>query len=119
MATESPVAAGLWFAGEDHFFDYTVVDSTGAAVNITGWTMEWDLRDAATMFGNKRITKTTLGGIAIISGPAGTLRVTVTADDTKNLPPRTYFDTLWRTGAGTRTVLAFGSAVLSAPAYTG
>lgn len=77
-------------------FDIAVLDNTGAIVNISSASFicsakyNYDDDDSLAVF------KKTLGaGITILSGAAGTLRVTLAASDTVNLPhheTKLYYD---------------------------
>ena len=116
MSKNSPInATDHWFIGEDRTLRFTVFDSTGAVQNISGWTLEWVLRERP--WGTQAlITKTTSAGVTITNAAGGVCEVAVADDDTINLAPGAYFHTLRRTNAGAETVLAFGDAVLQQPA---
>jgi hypothetical protein len=116
MSKNSPItAADHWFIGEDRTFRFTVFDETGAVQNISGWTLEWVLRERP-WGAQALITKTTGAGITITNAAGGVCEMTLADDDTINLPPGTYFYTFRRTNAGSETVLAFGDAILQQPA---
>ena len=112
MSIDAPIAtADNWFIGEDRTLEFTVVDSAGTAQNITGWALEWVLRDAP---GNATalLTKTVGDGITITDGAAGRCDVAIADTDTESLSPNLLFHTLRRTDDGLETVLAFGEALL-------
>ena len=92
--------------GEDKFLDFTVEDSAGAAQNISGWTLSWELRS------DNGVTVLVTKVPAIVSGPAGTCRVTVAATDTSGLTAGTYTQYLLRVDAGAKSVLAYGPVQL-------
>jgi hypothetical protein len=101
-----------WFVGEDKILEFTVYQSDGITPqNITGWTLEWVLRKAASAIA-ATLSKTTAAGITITNALAGICQVAITDDDTVALAPGTYFHTLRRTDSGSETVLAFGTCVL-------
>lgn len=108
MSKDSPIRqSDNWFIGEDRDLRYTVLDASAVAVNISGWTLEWVLREkpwGATAL----ITKTP----ALTTPGSGICTVSIADDDTINLQPGIYYYTLRRTNAGAETVLAFGDAVL-------
>lgn len=112
MSVEASIAKlDNWFIGEDKVFEFTVVDSDGAAQNITGWSLEWVLRqrpdrDAAVL------TKTDGNGIALTTPASGICQVTITDADTLALSPGSYYHTLRRDDDNTEAVLSFGEAIL-------
>lgn len=114
MATQTDIAASEhWFLGEDKTLQFTVVDSVGAAQNITGWALEWVLRRGEGL--TALLTKTTGAGITLTTPASGICTVTIADTDTDDFEPGGYWHTLRRTDAGTETVLAFGNVVLNAP----
>lgn len=98
-------------------FDIAVIDNTGAIVNISAATflctakLNYHDDDSIAIF-----KKTLANGIQILSGAAGTLRVTLAAVDTVNLAPhesKLYYDVKmilaglpYQIVRGTLTVLA-------------
>ncbi len=116
MSKDSPITkTDNWFLGEDRKLRFTVEDASGLAQDISGWTLEWVLRERP--WGTQAlITKTTGAGITITNASGGVCEVAIADDDTLSLPPGGYFHTLRRTNAGAETVLAFGDAVLQQPA---
>ncbi len=109
MSTERDITAtDGYFVGEDKALVFTVKDAVGAAANITGWTIRFELSDLNDQFGHEILTKT-----ATLTSPgSGICTVIVASDDTIELEPGTYYYTLRRTDAGARTELAYGSLVL-------
>ena len=108
-----------WFKGADQQFRFTIVDSSGNAQTMTGWALEWVLRRLSPSSSTAVLTKNTSGGTIVISSGSGTddrATVTVTDDDTLNIPAGTYHYAIRRTDAGNEQVLAFGTAELQAVA---
>jgi hypothetical protein len=116
MSKDSPITqSDHWFTGEDRTLRFSVVDADGLAQNISGWTLEWVLRERP--WGTEAlISKTTGAGITITNAAGGVCEVAIADDDTINLAPGAYVHTLRRSNAGAETVLAFGDAVLQQPA---
>ncbi len=112
MSVEAPILTTYnLFIGEDRTLRFTVVDANDAAVDITGYALEWVMRerpgsDMATL------TKTTGSGITITDGPNGLCEVAIADANTLALDPGTYFHTLRRTDDGSETVLSFGDVIL-------
>jgi hypothetical protein len=75
--------------------------------NLTGFTMEWVLREAP---GGGAALLTIAA--AITDAANGICTVTIADTDTENLAPGTLFHTLRRTNAGFESALALGDAVL-------
>ncbi len=113
MSVDAPIAdTDNLFIGEDRSLEFTVVDAAGAAQDISGYALEWVMREAPNST-NAAITKTTGGGgITITDGPGGVCSVAIEDTDTLSLLPGRYFHTLRRTDDGVETVLSFGEAVL-------
>ena len=90
----------------------------GKVQDITGWALEWVLRDGpagATALITKTRTETAEAGISITDGANGICRVTIADTDTLTLAPgrsRRYYYTLRRTDEGSEQVLSFGDAIL-------
>lgn len=112
MSIEAPIAkSDNWFIGEDKIFEFTVVDSDGDIQDISGWSLEWVLRqrpdrDAAVL------TKTDEDGIELTSPASGICQVTITDANTLALSPGSYYHTLRRDDDDSETVLSFGEAIL-------
>jgi hypothetical protein len=90
-----------------------VLDSTGAAQNMTGWSLAFVIRDAQ---GAEKLSKTTGGGTISIGNGSGTgdrATVTLVNADTQNLQPGRYEWALWRTDSTNDDPLAFGEIVLA------
>lgn len=112
MSTESNVTrADHLFASERKVLQFTVTDSAGAAVNITGWTLEWVLSNEPG--GTALLTKTTASGITITNGAGGVFTVTLAAADLA-LNPGVYYYRTWRTDSGAEQSLAFGALTVLA-----
>lgn len=103
MAANAPIrTADDFFTGEDKTLQWTIDDSTGAVVNITGWTIQFKLFDSEG--GAVQVTKS-----ASLSAPTGGVcTVALAAADTSGLTAGTHWYTLTRTNAGSNTVLAYG-----------
>lgn len=112
MSVEAPIlTTHNLFIGEDRTLRFTVVDSAGAAVDITGYALEWVMRErpaAATA----TLTKTTDDDITLTDPTNGLCEVAVADTDTLSLSPGQYFHTLRRKDDGSETVLSFGDVVL-------
>jgi hypothetical protein len=103
--------ADEWFVSEDKLLTFTVRNSAGAVVNITGWTLEYVLR-LAPSHPTKKLTKTTGTGITITDAVNGVLQVDVDSADTDHLRAGTYWHGLARTNAGAYDIVLDGTAVL-------
>lgn len=110
MATKSDIGDGIWWRDEDQSLQFTVLDSAGAAVNITGWTLTFTLYDRA---GTTVHTETSAGGGIALTAPAsGILAVTVGATELAAASAGNYYYRLIRTNSGNATVVAYGDVVL-------
>ena len=107
MSTNAPfTSADGWFKGEAKSLVFTIVDSTGAAVNITGWTIQFRMADV--LEGTADLTKT-----ASLTTPAsGICTVAIAAGDTSGLSADDWYYTLDRTNSGSEAVLAYGTITL-------
>lgn len=115
MSEESPITRDdQWFKGEDKTFTFTVYQSDGVtAQNITGWTFSFDMwTGLSATYGSPTLSKTSASGIAIVSGAAGTVRVTINSADTLSLTAEMYHYVLRRADSGSRAVVAHGRAQL-------
>jgi len=94
------------FTGEDQTLQFTVYDeTTGAAKDITGWTVQFKM--AATQTGTAVLTKS-----ATLTTPAsGICQVALTAADLV-AAAGVYFYTLTRTDVNNVQVLAYGQMVI-------
>ena len=85
------------YQGEDKVFSFTL----SPVVDITGFTLSFDVKDATTQI----ITRVP----AITSGPAGTFTVTLIDTNTDAIRTGIYTYDVWRTNTGFETVLAIGT----------
>ena len=101
-----------WFIGEDRDIQMPMVDVNGAAVDMSGWTLEFVLYDRRG--GTALITKSS----PTLSDSAGTndlATVTILSSDyTLVVKSRTYWYEWHRTDSGDEAVLASGQAVIRA-----
>jgi hypothetical protein len=94
-------------AGDDITLTFDrISDVSGAAQNITGWTLQFKM--AATTAGASVLTKSA----TLTSPTTGVATVATLAADTSGLAPGTYFYALSRTDSGNNAVVAHGPAVL-------
>ena len=106
------------FTGTDHVIQFTVLNTSDAAVDITGWALKWTLflkGSRVTM--PIKLTKTTGGsGVALTTPASGICQVTIADTDTDSTWATSnninYSYELRRTDAGSETVLAYGDFVL-------
>lgn len=120
MAVEDIRESARFFTNTDKTFTFTIVDDDGAAKNVSGWALSWVLkRTKADADASAIITKTTAaGGITIVNGPAGIVRVSIAAGDTdETVKARVYWHELKRTDTGLKAVLTHGLAVLRKGAH--
>ena len=111
-------ASDGYFLGEDKSIRFFVVDSAGAAQDMTGWALEFVVRRTAAAT-TAILSKTTGAATVVISNGNGTsdlATVAITDDDTVDLVAGTYEYALRRTDSGSEQVLAYGSLVLQKPA---
>jgi hypothetical protein len=113
MAYEDAIEdSDQWHVGEDKSLTVTVYQSDGTtAQNITGWALEWVLKQA---YSDDAVllSKTTVSGIALTTPLSGICTVTIDDTDTDNLPAGRYVHVLRRTDAGSESVLTYGTALL-------
>lgn len=120
MPQEAHITASEeWFTGADKVLQYTVVDSAGVAVNITGWSLRWVMvrkQAASAAASGHLVSKETGGaGIAITNGASGICQVTITDADTDGMEggeTPLYQYELRRTDPGSEDVLAYGNVTL-------
>lgn len=76
-------------------FNFTVKDKTGAAINITGWAISYEVRPdpESTEVVASLITP---GGVLVTDGPNGKGRVVLTDIETATIPVGTYIGDLFR-----------------------
>lgn len=113
MSKESPITyADKWFVNEDKILEFTVVDADEVAIDISTYTLSWELKEEENSSDNL-ISKTTGSGISLVTdGSDGKCQVAIDAADTASLVAGKYWHELRRTGTGTGGVLSFGNAVL-------
>lgn len=73
-------------AGDDKEIDFAVTNELGAALNIAGADILWNLLDGNTIM----LTKDTNDGVTITNGAGGLCRVTLDPSDTASLTPKVY-----------------------------
>jgi len=100
-----------WFAGEDKTFTFTIKKADESAQDITGWTLEWELR-LSRYAATSLLSKTVGSGITITNGPAGILTVALAQADTVSLKAGSYYHGLARTNGGSWDVNLEGQAIL-------
>jgi len=110
MAADAHIRSG-WYLTEDKTLQFSVTDTAGNAVNITGWALDWTLYDSA---GSAEVNKTDGSGITITDGPNGVLEVQVDAADTSSSAAGAYTQVLKRTDVGSVEVLAVGQVTIKA-----
>lgn len=111
MAVRSNITeADHLFRGEDRALQILVVDEAGVPLNVSGYTLEWNLARNVEDAPLVSITS----GIAVSdgNGTGDLVTVTVGADDTIGLLPGWYRHALWRTDLGSTYVLTFGKCYL-------
>ena|SRR5205814_1643415 len=113
MATvvQNFTAADEWYVGEDKTLNIAVVDVAGAAVNITGWTLEWVLRLRPSN-PTKLISKTIGSGITVTNAAGGLLTIQVARADSVNLHAGRYYHGLARTNSASYDITVDGYADL-------
>lgn len=98
----------LVYRGEDAIISGVM----NPVVNINGWTLQFTaakkLNKVAKLIGPKSAT--------IVSGPAGTYTIPLTAAETTALTPGSYVWDLWRTDVGVAEVVAIGTFTVSGDA---
>jgi len=104
-------AADEWYVGEDKTLTFTIKDSAGTVVNITGFTFEYVLRTGRS-HPTKKLSKTTGSGITITDAPNGVLVVAVARADTTGFHAGRYYQGLARTNSGVYDIEIDGYADL-------
>jgi len=107
-------AADMWFVGEDKQLQFTILDEAGAAVNITGWSINFAV--ATSPGAAALVSKSTASGIALTTPASGILTVTIADTDTDAIASGRYVYALKRMDNNTETVLAFGDVLLQGSA---
>ncbi len=95
--------------GEDVTIQVSVIDENGAVVDITGYTLQADIR-VAREDAIQIVTKQTGGsGIVITDAAGGVYQITLDSADTKKLrATQIHFWDTWRIDAGSKAQLAYG-----------
>lgn len=105
MAREDITWEDAWFVGEDQPFEFTIVDSAGVAVDVTGFTIQFELSDVYS--GDALFTKS----VSLDDPSNGVISWLVDAADTVDIPGDTdYWYTVRRVDSGYATELAWGQA---------
>lgn len=74
------------YAGDNQTIEFSVTDESGAALNITGASIEWVLWDGDTIV----LRKTVGSGITITDGDGGLFEVVLAPADTYAVTPKAY-----------------------------
>lgn len=122
MATQANITSvhELW-TGKDYVLQFTVEDSDGVAVDITGYAISWSMFPKLLTEGAATIpsfaAKTVGSGITLTDATNGILQVVIDDVDTDvlvgtqtDIPD--YRHELRRTDSGSEAVLSYGSVVL-------
>ncbi len=89
--------------------DITITDQpAGTPVNITGWSIQFTLRQQPSLDSAPLVTKTVGSGVTITNASAGIFTVQLAAADTAGLAEGTYYYYIQRTDSGSATVLTAG-----------
>jgi hypothetical protein len=92
------VAPGTYNISLQRRADYSVTlqfkDSTGTAINLTGWTVE------AQAWNQTRTTKYADFTVTYTNRSTGTIEIALTDTQTTTLPNEAYYDVLLTNGAG-------------------
>lgn len=100
------------YAGQRNVIRFFVTRPDGSPEPITGWAMEFEVRENPD--GPAIVTKTTTSGITIISGAAGIVEVVTTSADTATLlPDRENYYMLRRSDSGSERAMAEGIIVFN------
>ena len=116
MAVETNVARGSLIVGADSTWRVTVTDSAGAAQTMTGWTLEFSLRQHRSDGKGTQVLTTTSATLSNGSGTDDVVSFPIADTDTDPLAPGVYDWAVWRTDAGSETCLAFGTVALTGAA---
>ena len=108
-------AAEMWYAGEDKVIRIPIVDENNAALNVSSFTLTFELKDAIdTAIASAKISKTTGAGEITFDNGAGTndrVLIAINDDDTEGLNGK-FQGVLRRTDAGSEGVLWVGSVII-------
>lgn len=105
-------ASDGFFKGTNFTINFTVKDATGAAQDITGWSLEYTMRRRA-MDPEALVTKTVGSGITLTSPATGQGTITMLPADTASLRGRVFRHALRRTDSG------FASSVIPGRGHAG
>jgi hypothetical protein len=103
--------SGTLFVGEDKTFRLELIDVAGLPVNMTAWTLVFDVRKKDNAVDPPIFTKVpTLTGVFAADRPTNTQRAVVTLTDTElnTVKKGTYRHSWKRMDDGSETVLAWG-----------
>jgi hypothetical protein len=110
------VAPGTYNISLQRRADYSVTlqfkDSTGAAINLSGWTVE------AQAWNQARTTKYADFTVTYTNRSTGTIALALTDTQTATLPNEAYYDVLLTDGAGLKEYYLEGIIYVS-EGYTG
>ena len=110
------VAPGTYNISLQRRADYSVTlqfkDSTGAAINLTGWTA------AAQAWNQDRTTKYADFTVTYTNRSTGTIAIALTSVQTATLPSEAYYDVLLTNGSGLKEYYLEGIIYVS-EGYTG
>ena len=91
----------------DYYVTLQFKDSTGTAINLTGWTVEAEAWDAT------RTTKYADFAVTYTNRPTGTIKLSLTDDQTTTFPDELNYDVLLIDTAGTREYYLEGTIYVS------
>lgn len=91
----------------DYYVTLQFKDSTGTAINLTGWTVEAEAWNAT------RTTKYADFTVTYTSRPTGTIKLSLTDDQTTTFPDELNYDVLLIDTAGTREYYLEGTIYVS------
>lgn len=91
----------------DYYVTLQFKDSTGTAINLTGWTVE------AEAWNTDRTTKYADFTVTYTSRPAGTIKLSLTDEQTTTFPDELQYDVLLIDTAGTREYYLEGTIYVS------
>jgi hypothetical protein len=91
----------------DHAITLQFKDSTGAAINLTSWTV------AAQAWNQNRSTKYADFAVAYTNRATGTVAISLTSTETAAFPNEVYYDVLLTNPAGLKEYYLEGSIYVS------
>jgi hypothetical protein len=105
------VAPGTYNISLQRRADYSVTlqfkDSTGTAINLTGWTV------AAQTWNQDRTTKYADFTVTYTNRSTGTIAIALTSTQTATLPSEAYYDVLLTNGSGLKEYYLEGIVYVS------